>query len=129
MMETFYLPIKHLHISLVTFSVLFFMIRCVFMFINKPIHHQKWAKMLARIADTFLLVSAILLCIILHQSPLFNHWLTEKVGCLIAYILLAYIALYRASSLPTKLLSTGFAVAFVLLAATIAISKQPFLLG
>jgi len=128
-MENFYLPIKHLHITLVTFSVLFFVIRAVLMFINKPIHQKKWAKMLARIVDTCLLISAITLCFILHQSPFFDNWLTEKVFCLIAYIILAYIALYRASTLTTQLLSTLFALGWVVIAVKIAILKQPFLLG
>jgi len=61
------------------------------MFINKPIHQRKWAKMLARIVDTFLLISAIMLCFIIHQAPMFDNWLTEKVFCLIAYIILAYM--------------------------------------
>ena len=128
-MENFYLPIKHLHITLVTFSVLFFIIRAALMFINKPIHQQKWAKMLARIVDTFLLISAIMLCFIIHQSPLLDNWLTEKVFCLIAYIILAYIALYRASTLPTQLLSTIFALGWILIAVKIAILKQTILLG
>lgn len=128
-MENFYLPIKHLHITLITFSVLFFIIRAILMFANKPIHHKKWAKMLARIVDTFLLISAITLCFIIHQSPILDNWLTEKVICLIAYIILAYIALYRASTLKTQLLSTIVAIICVLMAAKIAILKQTFLLG
>jgi len=99
------------------------------MFINKPIHQRKWAKMLARIVDTFLLISAIMLCFIIHQSPLFDNWLTEKVFCLIAYIILAYIALYRASTLPTQILSTIFALGWVLIAVKIAVLKQTILLG
>ena len=128
-MENFYLPIKHLHITLVTFSVLFFIIRAVLMFFNKPIHQQKWAKMLARTVDTFLLISAIMLCFIVHQSPILDNWLTENVFCLIAYIILAYIALYRASTLQTQIISTVFAIGWVLIAVKIATLKQTILLG
>lgn len=128
-MENLYLPIKHIHLTLIAFSVLFFIIRAALMFMNKPIHDKKWAKMTSRIADTFLLVSAITLCFIISQYPIANNWLTEKVLCLIAYIILAYIALYRAKTLKTKILTTIGAVGWVLIAGKIAVFKQALFLG
>ena len=126
---TYYLPIKHLHMTLVAFSVLFFVIRAGLMFMKKPIHDKKWAKMTSRIADTFLLISAIMLCTIISQYPFVESWLTEKVLCLIAYIILAYVALYRAKTTKTKILTTVGAVGWVLIAGKIAILKQPLFLG
>ena len=128
-MENLYLPIKHIHLTLIAFSVLFFIIRAALMFMNQPIHDKKWAKMTSRIADTFLLVSAITLCFIISQYPIANNWLTEKVLCLIAYIILAYIALYRAKTLKTKILTTIGAVGWVLIAGKIAVFKQALFLG
>lgn len=128
-MENLYLPIKHIHMTLIAFSVVFFIIRAGLMFMNKPIHDQKWAKMTSRIADTFLLLSAITLCFIISQYPIMNNWLTEKVLCLIAYIILAYIALYRAKTLKNKLLTTIGAVGWVLIAGKIAVFKQALFLG
>lgn len=127
-MENLYLPVKHLHMTLVAFSVLFFIIRAALMFMNKPIHEKKWAKMLSRIVDTFLLVSAITLCFIISQAPIVDNWLTEKVLCLIAYIILAYIALYRAKTLKTKLLTTFGAVGWVLIAGKVAVTHQALFL-
>lgn len=128
-MENLYLPIKHMHLSLVAFSVLFFIIRAILMFAKKPIHDKKWAKMTSRIVDTILLISAITLCFIISQYPIADNWLTEKVICLIAYIILAYIALYRAKTLKTKLLTTVGAVGWVLIAGKIAVFKQAMFLG
>ncbi|MGB1297523.1 MAG: SirB2 family protein [Psychrobium sp.] len=128
-MENLYLPIKHLHMTLVAFSVLFFVIRAALMFMKKPIHDKKWAKMTSRIADTFLLVSAIVLCTIISQYPFADNWLTEKVLCLVAYIILAYVALYRAQTTKTKILTTVGAVGWVLIAGKIAVMKQPMFLG
>jgi len=128
-MENLYLPIKHLHLTLIAFSVLFFIIRAALMFMNKPIHDKKWAKMTARIADTFLLISVITLCFIINQYPITDNWLTEKVLCLLAYIILAYIALYRAKTLKNKILTTVGAVGWVLIAGKIAMFKQALFLG
>lgn len=128
-MESFYLPIKHIHMTLVAFSVLFFVIRAALMFMNKPIHDKKWAKMTSRVTDTFLLVSAIVLCTIISQYPFVDNWLTEKVLCLLAYIILAYVALYRANTTKTKLLTTIGAVGWVLIAGKIAVLKQAMFLG
>jgi uncharacterized membrane protein SirB2 len=129
LMENLYLPIKHIHLSLVAFSVIFFIIRAALMFMKKPIHDKKWAKMTSRIADTFLLLSAVTLCFIISQYPIVDNWLTEKVICLIAYIILAYIALYRATTLKTKLLTTIGAVGWILIAGKIAVFKQALFLG
>ncbi|MDP2560939.1 SirB2 family protein [Psychrobium sp. 1_MG-2023] len=128
-MEQFYLPIKHLHLSLVAFSVLFFIIRAGLMFANKSIHQLRWAKMTSRIADTFLLASALTLCVIIGQYPFVDHWVTEKVVCIIAYIILAYIALYRATTTKTRILTSIGAVGWVLIAAKLAILKQALILG
>lgn len=128
-MEALYLPIKHTHLSLVAFSVLFFIVRAVLMFVGKPIHQQKWAKMTSRIADTFLLISALTLCIIINQYPFVNGWITEKVISVIAYIILAYIALYRAETTKSKILTTVGALGWIAIAGKLAILKQPFILG
>jgi len=128
-MENLYLPIKHIHLSFVAVSVIFFIIRAALMFMKKPIHDKKWAKMTSRIVDTFLLISAFILCFIISQYPVVDNWLTEKVICVIAYIILAYIALYRATTLKTKLLTSVGAVGWVLIAGKIAVFKQTMFLG
>jgi len=128
-MEQFYLPIKHIHLSFVAFSLLFFIVRVVLMLANKAIHEKKWAKMTARIADTFLLLSALTLCAIIAQYPFVDAWITEKVICVVAYIILAYIALYRSTTLKGRLLTSIGAVGWILIAAKIAVFKQAFILG
>lgn len=128
-MEQYYLPIKHIHVTLVAVSVLFFIVRVVLMLANKAIHEKKWAKMTSRIADTFLLISAILLCFAINQFPFVDAWLTEKFVALIAYIILAYISLYRSTTLKSRLLTSIGAVGWILIAGKIAVFKQPFILG
>ena len=128
-MEQFYLPIKHLHVTLVAFSVLFFVVRAGLMFAGRAIHQQKWAKITSRAVDTFLLVSAVMVCIIINQSPGADAWLTEKLLSVIIYIVLAYVALYRAKTTKTKVLATIGALGWVVIAAKLVIFKQAFILG
>lgn len=128
-MEQYYLPLKHIHLSLVAFSVLFYVIRVLLMLAKKPIHQKKWAKMLSRSADTFLLISALTLCFIINQYPFVDAWITEKLVCVIAYIVLAYISLYRSETLKGRLLTSVGAVGWILIAGKIAVFKQAFILG
>lgn len=128
-MEQFYLPFKHIHLTFVAFSVLFYVIRVFLMLIKKPIHQKKWAKMTSRIADTFLLISALTLCFTINQYPFVDAWVTEKLVCVIAYIILAYISLYRSETLKGRLLTSVGAVGWLMIAAKIAIFKQAFILG
>ncbi|NRA59656.1 MAG: SirB2 family protein [Psychrobium sp.] len=128
-MESMYLPIKHMHLSFVAFSVLFFVVRVALMFANKSIHQKKWAKITSRTVDTLLIITAIMLCIIINQTPFVDNWLTEKVIAVIAYIVLAYIALYKAETVKTKLLTSIGAVGWVLIAGKLAVLKQAMILG
>jgi uncharacterized membrane protein SirB2 len=128
-MEQFYLPIKHIHLSLVAFSVLFFIMRVGLMFAGRGIHQLKWAKLTSRIVDTLLLVSALTLCFIINQYPFVDGWISEKVISVIVYIILAYVALYRAKTIKSKLLSTIGALGWVVIAAKLAFFKQAFILG
>ena len=128
-MDQFYLPIRHIHLSLVAFSVLFFIVRAGLMFANKPIHQKKWAKMTSRTVDTFLLISALTLCSIIGQYPFVDGWITEKLIAVIAYIILAYIALYRSKTTKRRLLTIVGAIGWVAIAGKLAILKQPFILG
>lgn len=128
-MDQFYLPLRHLHLSLVVISVLFFITRAGLMFAGKSIHQQKWAKMTSRTVDTFLLISALILCTIINQYPFVDAWITEKVVSVIAYIILAYIALYQAKTTKNRILTAVGAVGWVVIAAKLAMLKQPFILG
>jgi len=70
-----------------------------------------------------------MLCLAINQYPLADAWLSEKLISIIAYIVLAYAALYRAKTTKTKLLSTVGALGWVVIAGKLAIFKQAFILG
>lgn len=125
----FYLPFKHSHMALVAISVLFFVFRALMMFAGSQLHHQRWAKMTSRTVDSLLLLSALSLCFIIQQYPFVQGWLTEKVIGVIFYIILAYVALYRAKSTKGRALATFGALAWVVVVAKLAVFKQALLLS
>tara|TARA_Y100000034_G_C6765711_1_gene341313 strand:+ start:139 stop:504 length:366 start_codon:yes stop_codon:yes gene_type:complete len=116
---------KHLHLTAVGLSILFFVFRFIWSQFDATALNKKWVKILPHIIDTVLLASAIWLCVILSQYPFVNAWLTFKVIGVVLYIVFGLFALKKAK---TKLSKWGFFVAaLVVLMATamVAVTKQP----
>tara|TARA_Y100000296_G_scaffold12828_1_gene14905 strand:+ start:375 stop:740 length:366 start_codon:yes stop_codon:yes gene_type:complete len=116
---------KHLHLTAVGLSILFFVFRFIWSQFDATALNKKWVKILPHIIDTVLLASAIWLCVILSQYPFVNPWLTFKVIGVVLYIVFGLFALKKAK---TKLSKWGFFVAaLVVLMATamVAVTKQP----
>ncbi|WP_334059240.1 SirB2 family protein [Alteromonas sp. S005] len=120
-----YMMAKHLHLTAVGLSILFFVFRFIWSQFDATALNKKWVKILPHIIDTVLLASAIWLCVILSQYPFVNAWLTFKVIGVVLYIVFGLFALKKAK---TKLSKWGFFVAaLVVLMATamVAVTKQP----
>ena len=120
-----YMMAKHLHLTAVGLSILFFVFRFIWSQFDATALSKKWVKILPHIIDTVLLASAIWLCFILSQYPFVNAWLTFKVIGVVLYIVFGLFALKKAK---TKLSKWGFFVAaLVVLMATamVAVTKQP----
>lgn len=90
-----YMMAKHLHLTAVGLSILFFIFRFIWSQFDSTALNKKWVKILPHIIDTILLASAIWLCFILSQYPIVNAWLTYKVIGVIGYIVLGLIALKK----------------------------------
>jgi len=130
-METFYSlypVIKHLHLTLVAASVLFFLVRFVLHLRQSPIMDKKLVKIAPHVIDTFLLLSGLLLCVLIKQYPFVDPWLTEKIGAVVAYIFLAAISLKAQKSTLFKVFAALGAIGWVVYAAKLAIFKQAILL-
>ncbi|AXT37308.1 invasion protein [Alteromonas sp. BL110] len=120
-----YMMAKHLHLTAVGLSILFFVFRFIWSQFDATALNKKWVRILPHIIDTVLLASAIWLCVILSQYPFVNAWLTFKVIGVVLYIVFGLFALKKAK---TKLSKWGFFVAaLVVLMATamVAVTKQP----
>ncbi len=120
-----YMMAKHLHLTAVGLSILFFVFRFIWSQFDASSLSKKWVKILPHVIDTVLLASAIWLCILLSQYPFVNAWLTFKVIGVVLYIVFGLFALKKAK---TTLGKWGFFVAAlgVLMAtAMVAVTKQP----
>ena len=120
-----YMMAKHLHLTAVGLSILFFVFRFIWSQFDATALSKKWVKILPHIIDTVLLASAIWLCFILSQYPFVNAWLTFKVIGVVLYIVFGLFALKKAK---TKLSKWGFfvaALAVLMATAMVAVTKQP----
>lgn len=120
--------IKYIHLSCVALTLIFFIIRGIWMMRDSELLKKKWVKILAPIIDTILLVSAIALTLRINQYPFVDNWLTAKVLALILYIALGMVALtygrtknIRVAAWLGALLCFGYIV-------SVAVSRNPVVL-
>ena len=88
-----YMALKHTHLLLVVLSVALLFIRFVLAMCDSPLLQKKLFKVVPHVIDTFLLLSAAGLMLVLQQYPFVTPWLTEKFIGLLAYIALGVMAL------------------------------------
>jgi len=119
-----YLTLKHIHVAFVALSLLTFLVRGVWLFIDSAMLGERWVKLLPHVVNTILLASGIALAMYLSMSPGNQPWLMAKIVGLIAYVGLG-VAAFRASG-PTarKLLWTSALVAFAFIV-SVAVRKTP----
>jgi uncharacterized membrane protein SirB2 len=125
-MIEFYPQIKGVHIAAVTTSVALFALRGGLLLAGRqraahwlPLRWTSWA------IDTVLLSAALMLLTILPGGVFANHWLSVKLGLLVAYVGLGSFALRHARTPAAR--SGGYvaALAVAALMASIARSHHP----
>ncbi|MEM7420369.1 MAG: SirB2 family protein [Pseudomonadota bacterium] len=120
-----YMMAKHLHLTAVALSILFFVFRFIWSQFDANALTKKWVKILPHIIDTVLLASAIWLCVILSQYPLVNAWLTFKVIGVVLYIVFGLFALKKAKTSVARWCFFVAALAVLMATAMVAVTKQP----
>ena len=120
-----YMMAKHLHLTAVALSILFFIFRFIWSQFDATALSKKWVKIAPHIIDTVLLASAIWLCIILSQYPLVNAWLTFKVIGVVLYIVFGLFALNKAKTAVGRWAFFVAAIAVLMATAMVAVTKQP----
>ncbi|GLP95452.1 SirB2 family protein [Paraferrimonas sedimenticola] len=128
-LAAYYVELKHLHTTLIAISVLFFITRLVWNLRAMPIGQQKWARISPHVIDTFLLLSGFALAMALGFTPGNSPWLAEKLIAIVAYIALAVIAMKSQRGAGFKIFAGVGAIAWVLYASHLAMTKQALLLG
>ncbi len=119
-----YLALKHLHLTFVTLSLLFFVLRGIWLFINSSLLAKKWAKVLPHLISALLLLSGIVLAVHIGLSPGSQPWLMAKIIALVVYIGLG-IATFKVSN--RNLSKALWVIALIVFAYMIivAITKNP----
>ncbi|WP_372872264.1 SirB2 family protein [Shewanella sp.] len=131
-METIYslYPfVKHLHLTLIAVSVLLFCVRFVLKLKGSALLEKKLVKIGPHIVDTFLLLSGLSLCFLIKQYPFVDPWLTEKIMAVVAYILLAFMAMKSNRNIFFRIFAFLGAIAWVVYAAKMAVIKQAIMLA
>ena len=127
-MTSLYPAVKHIHLLLIALSVVFFTVRFVLHLRGSAILEKKFLKIAPHVIDTFLLLSGVALCFIIQQFPLENAWLTEKLGAVVAYIVLGIIAMKANRGTMFKIFAYIGAISWLVYAARMAVFKQPIMI-
>lgn len=117
--------IKYIHLSSVALTLIFFIIRGIWMIRDSELLKKKWVKILAPVIDTILLVSAIALTIKISQYPFVDNWLTAKVLAVILYIALGLVALTYGRTKNIRITAWLCALLCFGYIASVAVSRNP----
>ena len=120
-----YSAIKHTHMLFAIASILFFILRGIWMMTDSALLTRRVTRVLPHVIDTVLLVTAIILAIMLAQYPFVAGWVTSKVLGLVAYIVLGVIALKRGRTKGVRVAAFVGAVAVFFWVMSVAFSKNP----
>ena len=125
-MESWYTALRHIHMTTIALSGIFFLVRAIAVNLAgagwprpRPVRMSSYA------IDTVLLASAIALTVVTGQYPFADAWLTVKVVLLVVYIALGIIALRPARPAPVRLVATAAAATVFLFIVTVARTHHP----
>ena len=104
MLAEAYMGIKHTHIMLAVFSIVFFNFRFWKYFL---VQRPKWARIIPHVLDTFLLLTGVLLAVTLSINPFSTGggWLAVKLLFMVLYIAFAFFAMKQRYALSSRLLA------------------------
>lgn len=119
-----YLALKHLHLTFVALSLIFFVMRGLWLFTNSNLLAKKWAKILPHIISTLLLVSGIVLAVHLSMSPGGQPWLLAKIIALVIYIGLGVAAFKTRNVTMSKVFWVSALVVFAYMV-SVALTRNP----
>lgn len=125
LVATLYPWLLPLHIALVSLSVALFTLRGLGVLAGQAWPLAGWARGLAPVIDSLLLLAGGALWWLLQLNPTQQHWLLAKLVLLVVYIGLGTLALKRAPGRPAKALCFVAALAIVGFMASIAVAHHP----
>jgi uncharacterized membrane protein SirB2 len=118
--------VKIIHITCVALSFVGFFIRGVWMLRDSALLQQRWVRITPQLVDTMLLVSAIILAIQFHFSPLQQPWLMAKIIALLVYIGVGLVALRLGRNKQIRFYAWLLALVIFVYIVSVALTKSPF---
>ena len=122
---TLYTATYFVHLTCVTLSISFFLVRGVWMLTDNGLLQHKFTRIAPHVIVTLLLASALTLLFIIQQYPLVNHWLTAKFLGLVAYIVLGTIAIKRGKTKGQRVVALVAALITFAYILSVAIRRDP----
>lgn len=122
---TLYPWLLPLHIALVTLSIALFALRGLEVLTGQAWPMAAWARGLAPVIDSLLLLAGSGLWWLLQFNPWQNRWLGVKLVLLVVYIGLGTLALKRAPTWPVKALCFVAALGVAGFMVSVAIRHHP----
>ena len=121
--------VKSIHIVCALLSISGFVARGILMIISSPLLTARWVKVSPHIIDTVLLLSAIVLASQWGWSALQMPWLLAKIMALLVYIILGSLALRPGRPQSVRITSWLAAIATFAYIVSVALTKNPLVVG
>lgn len=119
-----YMALKHLHILFATLSIAGFVARGALAMRRSPLLQRPWLRRLPHINDTLLFGAGVWLAFLTHQVPFVDAWITVKLGAVLLYIILGFIALREKFAGSVRLASGIAALGVVAYVVRVAVTKN-----
>ncbi len=120
-----YQTMKLLHVGTALLTIAGFLLRGFWMMSGSSLLDRKLTRVLPHIIDTVFLVSGIYLVVKIGSGVLIETWMLFKIAGLIAYIVLAVIALRRGRTAAVRTTAFVAAVAVFAYAYGVAVAGSP----
>ena len=116
--------VKTIHVAFVALSFAGFFIRGIWMLRNSTLLRQRWVRITPQVVDTVLLLSAIVLAVQMHFSPMEQPWLMAKIIALVIYIAVGLVALRLGRSKRVRLSAWLLGLFIFMYIVSVAMSKS-----
>ena len=116
--------VKTIHVAFVALSFAGFFIRGIWMLRDSTLLRQRWVRITPQVVDTVLLLSAIVLAVQMHFSPMEQPWLMAKIIALVIYIAVGLVALRFGSSKRVRLTAWLLGLFIFMYIVSVAFSKS-----
>lgn len=118
----YYFPIKHLHVTAVTLSIILFVIRAYWSVTGSARLQHRLIRILPHVIDTVLLTCGVILAAMIGPE---QPWILVKIVLLVAYIGVGTFAIKRGRTPRTRLIAAVCASAIFAYIVGVAFSKNP----